>query len=113
MQRKSNSNCNTWTNHGRGKTANGIAEDIFTLFDGDDGFVEKGDAHLAKGVENGAYQQGTEKTLSHGAQRVNAVSLEGKDNVFAAEKCLEFVHGFSLSFSRLNIHPEKACVSRR
>ena len=38
---------------------------------------------VPSGVEDGADQQGTEQTLSHGAQGVNAVPLGGDDDVFA------------------------------
>ena len=50
---------------------------------------EKANVELgADGVEDRADQQGTEESLSHGAQGVNAVPLGGDHNVFALQKAL-------------------------
>jgi hypothetical protein len=73
------------THHSLAQAANGVGS-------GDD-CVQKGDAELlTDGIQNGAHQQGTEKTLGHSAQSVNAVPFSGKDNVLPFQECAEFVH---------------------
>ena len=47
---------------------------------------------LTDGVENGAYQQGAEKTLCHGAKGIDAVALAREQNVFSLEEIADFFH---------------------
>jgi len=50
----------------------------------------------ADGVEDRADQQGTEESLSHGAQGVNAVPLGGDHNVLPPEKSSNCFHIYHL-----------------
>ena len=86
------------TYHGGSKTADGVAQFVRALFDDHDGLIQEADAELGTdGAEDGAHQQGAEEALGHGAEGVDAVALEGKDDVFACEEFLELFH-FLFSF---------------
>ena len=76
--------------------------------DGDDDPIQKFDPKLlADGVEDGAYQQGTEQALRHGAQCVDSVSLKAEDNVFLFEERFDFAHVISISFILVTYHDKK------
>ena len=67
---------------------------LVALLQCDDGLVQKTDAQLlTEGVENGSHQQGAEEALGHSAEGINAVALQGNDDVFAVEELTDFVHG--------------------
>lgn len=81
--------------HERRQSTDGISHAI----DGDDLGGEKANVELgADGVEDRADQQGTEESLSHGAQGVNAVPLGGDHNVFALQKAFDLFHGRHLLY---------------
>jgi hypothetical protein len=70
------------------------------LAQGDDDLVQEANVELlTDGVEDGANQQCTEKTLRHCAQRVNAVTLAGEHDVLAFEEIAEFAHSLFHSLS--------------
>ena len=81
----------------------GVSNRAFTLADGHQHPVQKFDPKLlAQCVEDGADKEGAEQALSHGAEGINAVALEGEYDVFAFEECFEFCHLlFHISFHKL------------
>ena len=44
------------------------------------------------GVDDGADQEGTEKSLCHCGERVDAVAFGGDLDVLAFQKCCQFFH---------------------
>ena len=83
------------THHGGSQTADGVADFVLTggVLDGHNDLIQETDVELCTdGAEDGAHQQGAEEALGHGAEGVDAVTLEGKDDVFACEELFEFFH---------------------
>ena len=102
MQRKTNGDCDAGAYHGRGQAAQCIRNRALSLADGDDHLVEKANVELlTDGVQDRAYQQCAEQTLSHGTERVDAVAFGGQNNVLALEEIFEFTH-FSHPFIRMS-----------
>ena len=85
-QGKADGDGNTRANHSRSKGADGIVDRAFAFADGDDDLVQE--SVLTNGVQDCAHQQSAEQALGHSAQSVNAIALEGEDNVLSLEKFL-------------------------
>ena len=48
-----------------------------------------------QGIDNGTDEQGTKKSLRHGAKSIDSVSSDGNLNVLAFEKCFKLFHDVS------------------
>ena len=99
MQGEADSHRDARAHHGRAQAADGVADGTFPFADGDDGVLQEGNAELgADGIEDRAYQQRAEQTLRHGAQSVNAVTLEGEDHILALTEFFPFFHRVNFLF---------------
>ena len=94
MQCVTDSYCHGRSAHGRGQRTYRVL-----------GVIDCGNCHsqkrnvelCAKGVDDRTDQQGTEKSLCHGSQCIDTVSLQGDLNILPFQKCFEFFHFKTLS----------------